>query len=761
MADALRQAQGTKPTDVNAPVPGQEEKSELDAFLEELPTPTPVQGAPTPEPVPAPKQDPLEELISSSPEVPDFPVAEDSSFGPINTEFKRQLELAPVRIAAGIAGNPRDTKLTLENFLGKDNVKEFNGQFFIRRQGEKAFRELDPGTFEIVNDLFSDFYKEYIQGVFATGGAAAGSPLGLGGIAAGAGLGAAAGTAFVSGIEPDLGVVRAEKKGVLERTGEAAIEGVLFAAGEGAINMATKAVKRYRDAQKAKKLAKGQSMLGTKEVQETVRSIEDSAQILEDAGINMRVGENGKIILTPGQIAGGKQQFPEAKKLDEILSTEGPVRDLFKEQAQAHREAYEQVTGRISNMAGRPAEVVFSSTQAASKAAAEIEGNLLGEFRRKAIKDSKGAKFPLTASSSTKARQHLIENFKFKENPNGTLKLPEVEDLQKLFDLSKKRAEGLHEIFSNFKKAADRGNGNIRIDQMQSLVTDMQRYINAIPAKDGYQKKMVVRVKDALRDDWDDAIGETLERTDEGSFLNYLVARDNVSAIKGAQKTLNSLLRKNDVAAANFASQVFSKAQGKERAKQLRILLQNSDDPQLWDELVAHKFQQMAARHSDDSGKIDFRKFAKEFDELDRAEVLGEMLGKDEKNLMKEFLNIAEKTDAAFTFTARDLAEPKKRSKLVGAARNLLIFLGRVSFLAKTDRGEKAANAIIQSIGKDKAMAKWLSGEGLELIVKTVPKSQKGKIRKLAEGIIKRTAIAEGVNETLQPQPVPTPAPPQ
>lgn len=786
MAGILGAPTGTKPTDLSGPVPGASEQQDAMALFNSgagIELPAPVAGAPQAadpmaafnqgaglEPAPV-MADPNAMPIDEVPTVPDESVPERFSRVGNPVQATKELVMDQVaRFRSAWAVGDRERKTTLDKMYGSKNVrKASDGTFQIRRNGEKGFRDFDPDTgifsLDIIGDLL-DGSRDAFEGTIELGGrigggimgaaeaapagALAGLPAGpagaaAGGIATGA-LGAIAGQAVGGAIAAPLAlqagdwiaenVMRIERDPERSRMKEAATAGAI-AAGIGVVfGGASAALARRRAAQDIKK-----SSLTTSEVRKTAEEIEQSADNLAKNGINLR---QGKMVLTPGQIAG--DLAPEARVLDKELSDVGGVRDFFVEQGKLVQEGWDKLSQSIVNVTGRPPEEIFSRVKGAAKEGRDIEGKILGDYRNMALKASKGK--PQEMPRTMQGMPEFFSGFGFKLGKNG-MEAPSMQAMQEMFpDASSSVLGRVKTLATKLEKKLANNVGGLSLKETDELYSEFQSTINNFKGtKTGDRvANKLIRMKDAIRDDWTMHIGRELQETRPDALNAYKASMQKYSDIMVAQKTLKNVLKKNDLSAAAFANQIYSPAQGKDRVAQLKTLIDDTD-PNLSSELAGLKLQfiQQAAMNKK-TGRVDWRKVSSEIDALEKSEVLSQMMSPEQRTNFRNFLKIADKVDSEFKFKEGEAVS----KSYVSNVRNLIItMLAPVSFLAKVTSGQNMAQSTIDSIGKDRALVRWLNGEGLELVLQGMPAQQRAQARSQLTNILARGSQV-GVGSVLQ-----------
>lgn len=788
METEKKSAFAAKPSGLAKPVPGAEEASEFGSFLSSVPAPD--LKAPTEEIPPTTQDSEFNAALGANaqPEIPieDVPTVQTEDYSQRVDRTGSHAQAAKEVIGDSIARFKASWGVTdkekvgkLKEIYGLKGVRQSaDGTIQVRRPGEKGFRDFDPdGAFEIVNDVL-DFSRDAVEGAVELGGrigggatgaavgagegaavgTAVGLPTGPGALATGAagaitggGLGAVAGQAAggaagaVAGLQ--VGDFIAEKLMGIERDParsagkEAATVGGI-AAGVGMVfGAASNFLAKKRIASEARKAS-----LTTKEVFATAKEVEDAAASLDRNGISLH---QGRVILSPGQIAGDLS--PEAKALDQELSTEPKIRDFFSEQGKLVANGWNKLRQGISNVVGRPEDELFQSVKGASKTIREVEGKTIGSFRDEALRVTNNN--PKNMLRTNKELPNVLSEFGFQTKSElryGATResktiSPSLQSLKEQFpDASPAVLGKVKYLLTDLNNSLNKNGGALPLSETDRIYSGFRNTIDSFWGTDsgGQVAKKLIGIKNALRDDWTQHIGAELAESRPGSLEGYKLSMQKYADIINAQDTLKNVLKKNDLSASAFASHIFSPAQGKDRVQQLKTLVSDSD-PELWNQLV-DKHMETLQRNAVNpkTGRTDWSKLSKQIGDLDRSEVLDQMINPKQKENMQNFFKIAEKVDSEFAFKE---GQPVGKS-VISKIRNMVVLVAApVSFAVKLSTGQNVAQSTLESIGKDKALVKWLQGEGLELVLKEMPAREQSRIRNVVLPMIAKSAVATGM----------------
>lgn len=772
MAEALNSPYGNRPDSLNSPVPDEGN------FMQQLGQIRVPQGPNDPSLVPqnqpqtvTPPQDPDASLqkidpmeaeidaILSQQGAQDAPTVPKPSFGEMTTELgpvealRRSVLDTQNRMKLSFAKTDWEKAKFLENIYGAENVRMKNGAVEFRRKGDKGFRKLDDDTIEYIDDAM-DFSRDvYEMGAEAltrgaiglgTGLATANPALGVGATALSGALGA--GAAFGAGEVQarELGIPLDPKRNITKEAAESMAVGAVF----GGIGAKISKWKAAKDALKP-------SAANAKTALETAQELEQISDELAATGIQLK---NGKMTLSPGQASSSFQ--PEGEILDTQLSTFEPVRKFFEKQGEMFAKGWDTLRHSIANATGKNADDLFSKVKDSAKISTQLEGKLIEEFRDQALMVSKGA--PRAMPTTAKALDETLDNFGFRRvpgrdaitfQPTVTLKGPGREELSRRFvDASPKTLGRMEGIIREMELKMRNGNGALSLKDTDALYKKMRSFIDDNIGTAGGDRvaKSMINLKNQLRDDWTAHIGAELEqfgpsllegntitkgfqRIRPNAFEDYTRSLAKYSDMKKAQETLANVLEKNDLSASAFANYIFSPTQGKDRVKQMKTLIQEVT-PDLWDNLRQAKLNEITSKNisrikgagAEMTEVIDFKGIQKDLNALDKAEVLDDLLagGGMGKAELRKFMTLAERVDTK----ARINPEALGSTENLSLVRRLFI-----AALPGTSMTAKVANItqLIGGMGKDKAVAKWLNGEGLELVLRGIPAPKRAAVRSL------------------------------
>lgn len=734
---AMRSAFSARPSSLKEPVPGSDAEAEAAAFLAQYDAPTPAAGSSAE----AEAAQFLGEPASAPPTQDNFSVQEPSSVLGVNTDIGQQLSDLNDRIAANIAGDPASVKRTLENRLGPDNVRFKGGKFFIKKTGEKAFRPLDPGTFEIVADIVGDFYKETFQTMGGAAGAAAGAPGGPAGAFVGTGLGVAAATAGVDAYgKSQLGVVKAPESYALdssrepglvgqasravEDTGEALRVGAEYAMVDGIFkNLGARwAARRERYAG----LKKLEEISPTERLQEGVKQNLETLQEMKQLGLTQNI--TGTNIEVPAHQL--YPHLPQAERVAQSVAAEKSFQQAQKEAAENFgqasldlvEEAARLTPGRLSEVVktGVPLEKSVSSSDINGlfNQVRRAEGQVIGEFRDLAKDTAK--KTPLPAPKTVEAVKDIFSQLGVTRRGEELVFPGDDQLAQVLGTDSKAFIGGLKEDLLKINNKLLKG--GLTIDDLigQSQIIGAKN--EGARRIGGPYKAIIGKLSSAIRADSREGVALVLDPADAAT---YAAKMDRFGKISGAMDQLEGYLR-DDIGMNTFAKGLVNK--GKEGLANLRaakeFLLQ--ENPEMYKSLIGQYMEELALKHRVPGEVAGFNPAAmrKELASLG-SEYLDELFPKNgpvSKDIVLRSFDLADQVQKSI-IKGSDAEVLKDAKKAVGA-------------LSWYHRGVNTVWAMMKFGSKDKRLLKMLSREGVESFLAETPKNNREGMRQTLKAIL-------------------------
>lgn len=717
---AIQGQPSPKPGGLEGPVPGTGAQSSFDSFMSSFSAPK--VEAPTAQPSGGEQ---FAQQFSPEAQNENFPVQEPSSVMGVNTDIPQQFKDFTTRLRANLAADPESVKLTLEKSLGKENVKVKNDKLYFKHPDEKSYRELDPATFEVVNDLFADFAKEGIQAMGAAAGGAAGSAGGPAGAFAGTALGAAAGTEAARLAGSGMGVVEANPQSVPERLATDLQEGALFAATEGIFkNLGARFADRRARLAGIRQL---EEVAPIDSLREGVKTNLKTLQDLHNLGLTKTI-EGTNIEVPAHQLV---PFLPKVENVAKSVAAEKAFQQAQKEAAENFsattmslvEEAAGITKGRLSEIlkTGVPISKGTNSAEIAGlfNSVRREEGKVIGEFRDLAKSTAK--KTPLPSPATADTVNNVMRDLGVRMQ-QGKLIWPDEDALaQTLGTDSKAFIGGLKSDLEMLNNKMIKG--GMTIDELVGQSQILGAKNEGARKIGGLYKSAIGRISSSLREDARNAMPLVLDPEDA---VNYAASMKRFASVSDSMKQLEGYLQ-DDVGMSVFARGLVNK--GKEGLASLRaakeFLLQ--ENPAMYNDLIGQYMEELALKHRDPSkiGGFNASGMRKELAGLG-SEYLDELFpakGAVNKSLVLRSFDLSNQIERSI-IGAPDSTVVKDARKLVG---------GLSEF---TSAKINAVYALMQFGTKDSRLLKLLSREGVESFLQETPKKNRESMRQTLNAIL-------------------------
>lgn len=724
MANPLdRQAQvfGNKPSSLNAPVPETAQAPEDEFASFDIPA---AEAGPSVESdefaefgIPSAESasqalSEFEQEFGGTGEAPSFEQLQEQQ-GTLGA-VKQKADDFLTRLRLSFAGNENEVVNELQQKFGDDRARLIDGKPQFKYPGTNTFVDFDPDSVEFA-DFTADLGRFITEFAVEQGGEMATAPV-LGGAAPLAGA-ATAPLAVTIGDGIAENILNIERDPERSRLGEAATASAFgLALGAGAAQL-----KRLRDARKLLKqqINSGDALEAAFEAEEYAKALDNK---LAEQGLTIKVQGN-KFILSPGQQL-TETGAPEGRALDIGISDADKARKFFNEQGLLFQDTAEKLIDSMTNATGQKVDDLFGAVKGAARSNAKLEGELIGEFRDLALRQSKGR--PKYMQKTVDGLQDSIDRFggqlSEKIDPvtrqkKASLTFPDVKTMKReLFpDASTAQVARARDVMQRMTTDLNRNGGALPLNKVDQYYKEMTKIIDSNISSSNNRGLAIqmIDIKNKLRDDWTQHIGAELT----GKKEVYQSALKNYSEILQAQDTLGSLLKNSDFSRSAFVERVFRGDLGKQRVTAIKNLI-SQNNPKLWDEMRSEYLTGILEKHRSAgekagkrvSNRINWRNVSADIEKADKNGVLDLAFeSAADKNMYKDFLQVAKRID---NFEFQEKATGGAITKLV---RRFAILVLPVSNVAKATEAEQ----LIAGIGKDRAFKKWLNGEGAKLVLKS------------------------------------------
>ncbi len=648
--------------------------------------------------------------------------------------LKEQFSEATTRFKNAFAVTGPESISVLKNSGMFDDVRDQGGTIQVKRKGRKGWENFDRDKIELIGDTL-DFARDGIEAIAEKGaqvaGTAAGviaaSPTGPGAAPAGYLAGAASGAAGAVTAKNAGDFIAQKLLGIPKDPNRSAIKENAVAATFGAgFGMLGSAIARRTAARAAARMEATKTVEhAMEEVGKTIGDI----KAVQESGIIL--GEGGKFRLDPQQMV-GQGTIPELDVTAKQLSTEQSFRNFRREIGTSLTNAYDSVARTLGAQSGK-ANIADDFVLTAADVR-KAEGAAIGSFRDMARTAVGTKKLPAekTGSLATDLLTRYggaVESVE-KESTSGLvdkagkalgsgamdvkIKPPSVQAILRDNPALSETQARLYrmEIVSMNRKIA-KGGGKMRIDDMEVLYNDLTRKINnSIDTPNGRAyAKSLIDLKNAVREDWTGMIGTVLPAEQQAA---YGAAKVKYGQLVAATDQLGKMLETDNLTRNELVGKLFEGKGSYKFAQSAKTLIQETN-PQLWDTLAGEYFVKLRNDATEvGTGKVNWSGMAKKWQNLDprlQQDLLNTTGIKPEG--MQSLLNLGVRVQTtSFEAMPKQTQEAFFKRNL----KNAFAWWGG----GATAKGA-AAGSLIEGMGKDQAVAKWLKDGGMEEILKEMP----------------------------------------
>ena len=617
---------------------------------------------------------------------------------------KEQLKESLARIKNSFAVTGPESVAALKSFPNLfEDVRYTGDKVQVKRPGRKGWEDFDRDKVEMLGDVL-DFARDALEtGVEAAGevagtaaAVAAGTPLGPGAIPIGVGANMASGAASALAAKSMgdavaqglMGIPRDPERNMITEGALTTVLGAGF--GWMGSSMARRSAMRAAEKVEMKKTVE----YATKMAQEAT---DDIAQI---SASGIKLGKDGKFFLDP-QMMVGAGNIPELDITAKELSTEAGFRNFRNGIRDSITEAYDGAAKTIGAKAGRGADLGddFILTAKDIRAA---EGKLIGSFRDRADK---------ALAMKPQVSPRLYQTVQLMEQQ---LKTPG--HIERQLGLTPAQAKNFAHEMKAIGSLMRRTKGSIRLDTALAVQERLQKSIDKhINSGAGRPYGMaLLDLRNAVRDDAVDMMGNVLP---EREMAEFAASKERYKTIMDSTAQLGKLLDTENISKNELVGKLFEGKGSYKFAKSAKTLI-NETHPELWDNLAGEYFTKL--RNDATSGKdVNWGQMAKKWKNLD-------------PRLQKELLDTAEIPPAAMT-SLMQIGERVQNATFPFKAKdsNLTMVKRAVKIVANLRGGGAAqgtaVTSMLEGMGKDQALAKWLKDGGMEEILKEMPGMEAGR----------------------------------
>jgi hypothetical protein len=392
------------------------------------------------------------------------------------------------------------------------------------------------------------------------------------------------------------------------------------------------------------------------------------------------------------------------------MSRQLGFQNFRREQGDMLKGAYQSMLDSIGAQAGRATDLGKDFVLTA-KDIRKVEGNLIGNFRKLARKELVDKPQPaerlftaLEEATGSLGGPGAFMNL----NANSKKELSQLV-MGEFPAFTPSQANVLVDTMGSVMTKLQKGGGQLNVDDAEKIYTGLRKQIdNSINTANGRSFGLaLVKVKDAVRDDWTEMIGKVLP---EGQKEAYAKSMARYSDVLTSHKTLKSALQTEDISRDALIAKLFEGKGSLKFARSAKTLIDESD-PKFWNELTGEYFTKLRGKYTDDFGAVNWAGMGKAWkglgSEMQKELVTGSGIPKEGLESLFHIGTLHQKTNFK--------ALPTKTR--VG------IFKQLVNVIAPTFIGTKAsaAQGLLERMGSQQSMMVWLKDGGLEETLKQMP----------------------------------------
>ena len=658
------------------------------------------------------------------------------------------------RFKASFGVTETEQQQAIQSVFKDSNVFKSGDDWLIQKPNQKPFKLEGEGAADFLADIFADNARTLVEmgvdiGITAGGtaaGIATGGPVG-GAVAFGAAdaLGGVTAINVGDAIQEALGIERDPSR---SRVTENIIAGSL-GAGFKAMGTGVSKILAKRASKKAAAQALDENLI-REEVDEVVESIIR----VNDSGF---VKEGDQIRLVPTQQAPSN---PELKIAAQELSTEREFREFISKQGKMISETYERAGQMLGNVSGPRRGI----TERFGEAVGDVDtaaGRLIGDFRKSAI-DGAG-QTPIEMPNMNNTLNKLIDDLDGLEDGLGQAIFKPRQTKQEIAKLTDALvSDGLTDAQARAYLTQTRLMGKqmqkgMSLTSLDAWYDRLGKQINRLGKSDtnSAMQWKLINLRKGLRDDWTKAIGDHVGGP---AKPEYEKALKRFSEVRTSLNDLNSALKKEGISQEALVKHIFqAPGENLKRIKAVRTVIQK-EDPELWRDMTGEFFVETLRKASDDFGratqKTNWKKVAKTWNDIGK-EAQSEILSGSgmPRQDFRALLNVAQRSQ---NFTVKDF---RHRPETTSVLKSMFLVLSNTLPTTKAQH----MGSIVQSMGRDKALANYLAEDGLERMLKFAKPAKRGLWREKIKPVINAALreelreegaeISAGINESTRPSP--------
>lgn len=437
---------------------------------------------------------------------------------------------------------------------------------------------------------------------------------------------------------------------------------------------------------------------------------------------------------------------PEAKAAAKQASKTQVFRDLVESQGEMLSNAWDKLASGAKALKGKTAKMAENVINGLNSAD-DAFGALIGTSRDEAIKMNPGYNVNISRTaaaldearslgftpkgSATKAEFDVVTGVVNKPSIIGTEYVPpRVTDVAAATGMKHQDAAAFIKRTKDLLDATASGGGKLPLKQVKQHYEELTGLIGNLikdPARRPYTAKLI-QLKNSLRDDMADGIGEVLG---DAGRASYDIGMKRYRVFREAEGVLGSMLDRTEMSTDGLLQYLFTKGSaGNERIGALKRVL-DTHNPEMFETLKNAWMKklmdqnQITGSPAKRLGGYDWAKIRKNVNGIGE-DALNQVFSKEEQAKLNSFFNVSEQIQRAdFDYVTATAPERKKF-----AAQLLHGIYKAKDLFHPTSAAKSGADAIdlMSNISPDEMALKFIMNGGDKEILALVPKGRQPEI---------------------------------
>lgn len=643
------------------------------------------------------------------------------------------------RAKASFGGSAEQKQKILEEIYGKGNITRNGDDLYFKKDGKDE--KITRGALDMLGDAFNvafsaispmyksgdslanlgrdfaDLTKPIVSEAAALpaelAGGLTGGPIGL---AAGRVVGGAAGEVAATKLGEAIGAPYSSDGNDSLAARAAVMGGTRALFGAAADKLGSLAASRIGAARAAREIPTVDTV-----AKDAISDLQNAVNVLDEYGIDTKVPTvYGKVAYLPEQAVKASDLAPAVIKNAPKESVEYQrVNNALQERASNAIKSVNDMIGGAS-VRGRQSGVGEKFLKYADDID-KAEGQLIGEFREKAAQEAGDG---LVVASNLKNKLQEIGQ---RVGLDAETKMTPENVIKEGLAGTEAEAKAFVSIYQDLFNKASEPNGRITMKDLKGLYDRMGFRTKSYWTKDDPYANSLKDLWRSVRDDYTQGVNVLLDEGKIKSFSpkSYEDALARFGEIKDASSALKGVLGKSAITQEALASQIFGGGSNSLQTLQATKSLLK-DTPELWNQIRQTQLDKyFDSAFNPKTGRVDGNKYFKSIQNLPK-EIQSELVGGPQNlNLLKAANTYANRIQ---NYSVKNFAEDEVAKK---TARDAVGFLTS-NLKYKFD----AVTRLLSFSGKDRALAKYLSGPGQKEILTMLPTSQRSAATQVIDAII-------------------------